>query len=48
MSRVVRDVKFLESPFPCGSHRERMQFCCLPRWHDSFKVYKVIMGIKVV
>ena len=48
MSHVVRDVKFLESPFPHGSHREQMQFCCWPRQRDSFNVYKVIMGIKVV
>ena len=48
MSHVVHDVKFLESPFPRGSRRERMQFCCWPRRCDSFKVYKVIMGIKVV
>ena len=48
MSRVVRDVKLLESPFPRGSRRERMQFCCWPRRHDSFKVYKVFMGLKVI
>ena len=48
MSRVIRDVKFLESPFPRGSHREQMQLCCLPRWQDSFRVCKVIVGIKVV
>ena len=48
MSCVVHDVKFLESPFPHGSRRDRMQFCCLPHWRDSFRVYKVIVGIKVV
>ena len=48
ISRVIHDVKLLESPFPHGSHRERMQFCCWPRWHDSFKVYKVFMGLKVI
>ena len=48
MSHVVRDIKLLESPFPHGSHRERMQFCCWPQRCDSFKVYEVIMGIKVV
>ena len=48
MSHVVRDVKLLESPFPRGSRREWMQFCCWPQWRDSFKVYKVIMGIKVI
>ena len=48
MSRVIHDVKFLESPFPHGSHRDPMQFCCLPHWRDSFRVCKVIVGIKVV
>ena len=48
MSHVVHDVKFLESPFPHGSRKERMQFCCWPQQHDSFKVYEVIMGIKVI
>ena len=48
MSRVIRDVKFLESPFPHDSCRDQMQFCCLPRWQDSFRVYKVIVSIKVV
>ena len=48
MSRVVRDVKFLESPFPHGSRRERMQLCCWLRRRDSFRVCKVIVGIKVV
>ena len=30
MSHVVCKVKFLESPFPCGSHAVQMvKFCCL-------------------
>ena len=48
MSCVVHDVKFLESPFPRGSWRDRMQFCCLPWWRDSFRVCEVIVGIKVL
>ena len=48
MSRVIRDVKLLESPFPRGSQREQMCFGCWPLWHGSFKFYKVIMGIKVI
>ena len=40
MSRVVRDVKFLESPFPRDSHAERM--CCLPRRQNSIHFYQVI------
>ena len=48
MSCVICDIKFLESPFPCGSHRDQMQFCCLLQWRDSFRVYEVIVGIKVI
>ena len=48
MSHVIRDVKFLESPFPHGSCRDRMQFFCLPQWQGSLRVYKVIVGIKVI
>ena len=48
MSRVVRDVKFLESSFPRGSRRDRMQFCCLPWRQDLFRVCEVIVGIKVL
>ena len=44
MSHVVRDVKFLESPFPHGFCRGRMpKLCCLPRQQNSFKFYQVIL-----
>ena len=46
MSHVIRDVKFLESPFPRGSQREQMCFGCWPLRHSSF--YKVFMGLKVI
>ena len=43
MSCVVCDIKFLESPFPCGSCAERMpKLCCLPRRQDSVNFYQVI------
>ena len=48
MSRVIRDVKFLESPFSHGSRRDQMQFCSLPHWQESFRICKVIVSIKVV
>ena len=48
MSRVVCDVKLLESPFPHGSRREQMCFGCWPLQHSSFKFYKVFMGLKVI
>ena len=43
MSHVVRDIKFLESPFPHGSRAEQMpKLCCLPRQQDSINFYQVI------
>ena len=43
MSCEVRDVKFLESPFPHGSRRGWMpKLCCLPRRQNSFNFYQVI------
>ena len=43
MSHVVRDVKFLESPFPCGSHAEQMlKLCCLSQRQNSVNFYQVI------
>ena len=48
MSRVIHDVKLLESPFPCGSRREQMCFGCWPLRCSSFKFYKIFMGLKVI
>ena len=48
MSRVVHDVKLLESSFPRGSRREQMCFGCWPLRCSSFKFYKVFMGLKVI
>ena len=43
MSCVVRDIKFLESPFPRGSHAERMlKLCCLSQRQNSVNFYQVI------
>ena len=43
MSHVVRDVKFLESPFPRGSRAEWMlKSCCLSRRQNSVNFYQVI------
>ena len=48
MSRVVRDVKLLESPFPRGPRREQMCFGCWPLRRSSFKFYKVFINLKVI
>ena len=48
MSRVIRDIKLLGSPFPRGSQREQMCFGCWPLPCSSFKFYKVFMGLKVI
>ena len=48
MSHVIHDIKLLESPFPRGSRREQMCFGCWPLQHNSFKFYKVFMGLKVI
>ena len=48
MSRVICDIKLLESPFPHGSQREQMCFGCWPLRRSSFKFYKVFMGLKVI
>ena len=48
MSRVIRDVKLLESPFPCGSQSEQMCFGCCPLQRSSFKFYKVLIHFKVI
>ena len=43
MSRVARDIKVLESPFPCGSCAERMlKLCCLSRRQNSINFYQVV------
>ena len=48
MSRVVHDVKLLESPFPHGSRSEQMCFGCCPLRHSSFKFLRVLIRFKVV
>ena len=48
MSRVVHDVKLLESPFPRGPRREQMHSGCCPLRHSSLKFYKVFSNLKVI
>ena len=48
MSRVVRDVKLLESPFPHGPRREQMHSGCCPLQRNSFKFYKAFINLKVI
>ena len=48
MSRVIRDVKILESPFPHGLQREQMHSGCCPLQHSSLKFYKVFINLKVI
>ena len=48
MSRVVHDIKLLESPFPHGPRREQMHSGCCPLRSSSFKFYKVFINLKVI
>ena len=48
MSRVIRDVKLLESPFPHGPRREQMHSGCCPLQRSSFKFCKVFINLKVI
>ena len=48
MSRVVCDIKFLESPFPHGPRKEQMHSGCCPIRRSSLKFYKVFINLKVI